>query len=232
MQTPSGWQILDEERALLVRTYSIGPGNTSNCTVARIRPGELVVISPATNPDDAALRELEPFGRVTAIVAPNGFHRSGTPAWAKAFPDAQVLAPARALPRVRAVAPAALDVATTAGTLSDGVALLTLPGMRYGETWMVVQAAAGPVWCVSDTLTNLSAHPFGMGWIMRLLGIGLGLGLNGAQARFMALDKPAYAQWLRERIAQGSPALLVPAHGALVRRPDLGDRLEELFARL
>ena len=154
--TPSGWQVLDEESALLVRTYSIGPGNTSNCSVARIGDGELVVISPATDPDDAALRELEAFGRVTAIVAPNGFHRAGTPAWAAAFPDAQVHAPERALPRVRKVAPGAQDVAALAERSPDGVDLLTLPSMRYGETWMLVHAASGPVWCVGDTLTNLS----------------------------------------------------------------------------
>ena len=122
--TPSGWQVLDEDRALLVREYSIGPGNSSNCTVARCGEGELMVLSPSGTIDDDALRELEDFGEVVALVAPNGLHRAGLPAWSAAFPQATVHAPERALPRVRKVAPEARPLSELAGAAPEGVALL------------------------------------------------------------------------------------------------------------
>lgn len=230
--TPSGWRVLDADHALLVRTYTIGPGNTSNCTVVRLTGDELVVISPSVQPDDATLRDLEAFGRVAAIVAPNGFHRSGTPHWSAAFPDATVHAPTRALPRVRKVAPQARDLDVLAARASDGVVLHALPGMRYGETWLTVQTSVGPVWCVSDTLTNLERLPTGLGWMMRMLGISTGFGLNGAQARFMALDKPAFRRFLRERYAAAAPVQVVPGHGAVVPTEGLADQLGALIEGL
>ena len=230
--TPSGWRILDGDRAFLVRTYSIGPGNTSNCLIVRSGAGELLVLSPSARPDDASLAELEEFGRVRAIVAPNGYHRAGIPDWCAAFPEAAVYTPASALPRVRKVASEAQDVAELAAALPDGVRLLTLPSMRSGETWLTVQTGTGLTWCVGDTLTNLDAHPFGLGWMFRAFGVGVGFGLNRAQRRFMALDRAAHTEFLRERLAEAPPTQIVPAHGALVGPEALEPRLRALFDRL
>lgn len=228
--TTHGWQVLDEGKALLIREYSIGPGNTSNCVVARVGDGELMVLSPTAKVDDGALKDLEAFGTVTSLVAPNGFHRTGLRPWLDALPHAAVYGPQAALPRVRAMVPAAQDLQGLADRMPEGLALLPLPSMRVGGTWLVAETDGGLTWCVGDTITNQDEYLFGIGWMLKLVGIKRGFAMNGLQGLAMARDKPAYFEWLRARLSDGAPTTVVPAHGTVVERADLGETLSRWFA--
>jgi hypothetical protein len=71
-------------------------------TVVRLDDGSLLLHSPAP-PTDALAEQLRALGRVRWLVVPNCFHHLGTPAAAAYFPDAQVVGPASALRRNKAL---------------------------------------------------------------------------------------------------------------------------------
>jgi len=71
-------------------------------TVLRLDDGSLLLHSPAP-PTDALAEQLRALGLVRWLVVPNCFHHLGTPAAAAHFPEAQVVGPASALDRNKAL---------------------------------------------------------------------------------------------------------------------------------
>ena len=71
-------------------------------TVLRLDDGSLLLHSPASRTDALAQR-LRALGLVRWLVVPNCFHHLGTPAAAAHFPEAQVVGPASALNRNKAL---------------------------------------------------------------------------------------------------------------------------------
>jgi hypothetical protein len=71
-------------------------------TVVRLDDGSLLLHSPAP-PTDALAEQLRALGAVRWLVVPNCFHHLGTPAAAAYFPEAQVVGPASALNRNKAL---------------------------------------------------------------------------------------------------------------------------------
>ena len=79
-----------------------GVRQRARTTVIRLEDGSLLLHSPA--PPTAALAEqLQALGPVRWLVVPNCFHHLGTPAAAAHFPAAQVVGPASALRRNKAL---------------------------------------------------------------------------------------------------------------------------------
>lgn len=73
-----------------------------NTTVLRLDDGSLLLHSPAPAAE-AIAAQLRPLGPVRWLVVPNCFHHLGTPAAAEQFPEAQVVGPASALKRNKAL---------------------------------------------------------------------------------------------------------------------------------
>jgi hypothetical protein len=71
-------------------------------TVLRLDDGSLLVHSPAP-PTDVLAAQLRALGPVRWLVVPNCFHHLGTPAAAAHFPEAQVVGPASARGRNKAL---------------------------------------------------------------------------------------------------------------------------------
>ena len=71
-------------------------------TVVRLDDGSLLLHSAAP-PTDALAEQLRAVGTVRWLVVPNCFHHLGTPAAAARFPEAQVVGPASALNRNKAL---------------------------------------------------------------------------------------------------------------------------------
>lgn len=71
-------------------------------TVVRLDDGGLLLHTPAP-PTDALAAQLRALGPVRWLVVPNCFHHLGTPAAAARFPEAQVVGPASALGRNKAL---------------------------------------------------------------------------------------------------------------------------------
>lgn len=74
----------------------------AHTTVVRLDDGSLLLHSPAP-PTDALAEQLRALGPVRWLVVPNCFHHLGAPAAAAHFPEAQVVGPASALSRNRAL---------------------------------------------------------------------------------------------------------------------------------
>lgn len=73
-----------------------------NTTVVRLDDGSLLLHSPAPA-DEGVAKQLRALGEVRWLVVPNCFHHLGTPAAAAQFPEAQVIGPASALGRNKAL---------------------------------------------------------------------------------------------------------------------------------
>lgn len=229
-----GWTVLDEDAALLTRVYRFGPNAFARTMVARFKDGELVVMSPPCSPDDAALKALEPFGKVTALVAPNGFHHLGLPEWAKAFPDAKLYAPDKALARVRKKQPdlsPLRPLAELGRESTSGVELLDLPFFSIGEAWLKAPSRDGQVWYVSDSCFNLASLPPAL--VVRLLfkwtKSAPGFRINRLGNLIFLKDRAGYKSWFAEQLRDEEPAIVVPAHGDVVKAPDLRTTLNSMI---
>ncbi len=71
-------------------------------TVIRLEDGSLLIHSPAPVTDEVA-EQLQALGPVRWLVVPNCFHHLGTPAAAARFSEAQVVGPASALGKNKAL---------------------------------------------------------------------------------------------------------------------------------
>jgi hypothetical protein len=79
-----------------------GVRQRARTTVVRLDDGSLLLHSPAP-PTEALAGELRALGPVRWLVVPNCFHHLGTPAAAAHFPEAQVVGPASAPNRNKAL---------------------------------------------------------------------------------------------------------------------------------
>lgn len=230
------WELLDEASHSLTIEYSFRPKSTARAFATRFADDELVIFSPPTGLEPAVFRELEAHGRVTALVAPNGFHYLGLGPALEAFPEATLYAPEAAARRVKKKQPA-LEIRPLSelqARTQTPVRILDVPGYSVGEAWAIVETVAGPLWYVSDSCFNLEKLPEGLmaGLLFKWTNSGPGLCLNGVGNLFFLKDRPGYKQWFDARLAE-PPALLVPAHGGVVRDDALGTSLRTLLdARL
>lgn len=190
--------------------------------------GELLVVSPGAPWDEAWGRAIAQWGTPRYLLAPNHFHNAGLEAWKARYPDAAVVAHARALPRLRKKFPALAvdDCAKLATALPAGVRLFGPPMAKQGETWLSVRTREGVAWYVTDGLVNEERLPGGpLGLFMRMLGFRTGLLMNPFFARLFVEDRAAYAEWVRVEIERDRPTVLVPAHGAVMCGEDVGERI-------
>ena len=79
-----------------------GVRQRARTTVVRLDDGSLLLHSPAP-PTDELAEQLRAMGPVRWLLVPNCFHHLGTPAAVARFPEAQVVGPASALSRNKAL---------------------------------------------------------------------------------------------------------------------------------
>jgi len=220
-KTDHGWDLLDEDAGALSYEYQFRRDATARCMTARLSDGSLAIISPPCGVGDEVVRDLERFGAVRAIIAPNGFHWLGLAQWTAAFPQAGLYAPdvaarriAKKLPSLKAFEP----LSALRSRLGDGVSVKEVPNVRMGETWLTTRGKDGPIWYVSDTFFSMPEMPPAL--LARVL-FGLtksapGFRINGLGTKLFVPNKREYKQWLLERLADESPQCVVTAHGDVV----------------
>lgn len=225
------WELLDADSHSLTLEYSFTPGSTARTFVTRLVDDELVMFSPPTGVSAEVFQELEPHGRVTALVAPNGFHYLGLEPALEAFPSAQLFAPAGAAKRITKKRPK-----LTIRALSDlsertqgPTRILDVPGFSIGETWAVVPTERGPLWYVSDSCFNMPELPpnFFVRWLFKTTKSAPGLCINGLGNFIFLKDRKGYKAWFDRELKQ-PPSVLVPAHGDVFRDDALGATLRHL----
>lgn len=196
---------------------------TLRCTAIVLRDSGVCLFSPVQGLGKAALESLSAIGRVTYLLAPNHYHNKGLAEYAKAFPDAVLCAPAAAAPRLHEVTgldPHGLDGLNK--QLRRNMTLIETDGLKTGEVWLSLSGGGRTVWFVVDAFSGPKAGKSG--------GAADSPEMLKTFPNFGVADRTAYAAWVTARIDQDEPETLVPCHGAIVRAPDLPDKLAALVS--
>lgn len=226
------WTVLDDAAGVLVYEYEFAPEAFANAFVVRIGDGQLLCVSPPTECPESLQAELQPYGKVVALIAPNSWHHLGLGPWKQAFPEASVYAPAPGLERIRKKQPGLGSVAPVSDLpeLPGEVSVLEVPGFSTGETWVTVRTGSGLISYVGDSFMSLAKVPSKL--LPRLLfkwfDSAPGFKVNRLGARFFLKDKQAYQQWAAERLAE-APTTVVTGHGATVREEQLGAQMRQMI---
>jgi hypothetical protein len=198
----------------------------------RLADGTLAVYSPIRRLPDGAHAALTALGRPALLVAPNHFHNMGLREYGAAYPDAAVVASARAAPRIakksgREVA----DPARLRAALPSHADLLIPPATRAGELWLSIHGPGARAWVVGDALFNIARTPLSvMGLILKAMSISPGLRI-GSSFRWLLADRAAYREWLLARLADERPTMLIPCHGDIIADAALPERLREVVEK-
>jgi hypothetical protein len=185
---------------------------------------ELLVHSPTATSDDVFER-LDALGRVRVIVAPNHFHHLGLAAFRARYPDANVVAAERAIPRLRAQGHG--GVAPIEGaSLPAGIAFHVASGVRTGETFLSYDVAGQRTLLVCDAFFHVTRELRGpMGVVLRATKTAPGL-QTGRTFKYLAIDdREAYLAWIEQTLDAVRPARVCFSHGAPIEGPALVDTL-------
>lgn len=190
--------------------------------------GSLLVVSPGAPMTEADWEEVARMGTPRFLLAPNSFHNGGLAAWKARYPEAKVVAHARAQARLRKQVRGVEieDVALLEAALPEGMRLLSPPMAKQGETWVSVRTKKGCAWFVTDALVNEPRLPPGVvGIAARVIGFRTELMTNPIFKRIFLKDKAAYKAWVNVELDRDRPSLFVPSHGDVLRGVDVVDRL-------
>ena len=231
--TPGGWTILDEPTKTLTREYNFAKGSRARTFVTQYADNELVIASPPSRIERSHIEELERFGHVTAIVAPNGFHYLGLPVFKEAFPAAVMYAPELAAKRIAKKLPDLGELhplSTLQGRLEPNLKIFDVPGFKIGEVWITVATEQGPIWYVSDSCFSLEQMPkaFLPKVLLKWTKSAPGFKLNRLGNKMFLKDPESYKGWFSERLAEEHPRMVVTAHGSVVTGLDIGERMTRM----
>lgn len=220
------WTCLDEDVGVWARTYAFNSsGGYSNTFVVRTGARELMIISPPNGmrPDD--FESLEAHGRITAIVAPNGFHHLGLPEWIRRYPGAGVFANAKAAKRIakkHPTLPPLRPIEELAAQLPEHVAVFDGPDMKVPDVFARVEVDGGYIWYSNDVLVNMPKLPSNpiVKAMFKWTRSGPGFVVNRLVMKFLR-GGPAFGPWLKREIAEHPPKVVVPGHGFAVVEGDV-----------
>ncbi len=213
------WTPLTSDGRVLRGEYAVGAaGGPATTTAYALPEGGWAVLSPPGGPRAPALWDALD-GEVQALIAPNPFHTVGLRPGLIRHPNAEVFAPPRAAKRVgrkagREVAP----LERLAPRLPEGVEVFEAPHIGGADTLATVQTDAGPIWLITDLVTNLPTlgRP-PLSWLLEGLGFDTGPAANTFGGRWVTkVRRPDFADWLTARWSEAPPSMWVPGHGPVV----------------
>jgi hypothetical protein len=131
-------------------------------TIAKRADGGLVVHNGIALGDDA-MKRVDAWGEVTAIVVPNGWHRLDARVYKDRYPEARVYCPAGSRKQVEQVVP--VDGTYEQFPADEAVSFVTLDGVGAREGVMVVRSTAGTTLVLNDLVFNIE-HGKGLGGLV------------------------------------------------------------------
>jgi len=226
--TPQGWTVIDEEVGVWCHSYDFGPGS-ANTFLVRVGEDRLVAISPGCKISSKALDEVEQWGQVIALVAPNGFHHLGLCEWLERFGDAKLYAPSSAAKRIAKKYDRELKFETIEALeaeLPDHINIMAPPHMKRQDVFARVETKAGSIWFSNDVLANTAELPknFMFRLMFKITRSGPGFTVNRLVLKFLGIRKPEFRDWLVGQMTDHPPHVLVPGHGDVLQGDDLGAR--------
>ena len=224
-----GWTTLAEDPPVLVKEYAFGPGRANSLAVC-LPDRKWLILSPPNNLLSEDVDGFNHTGSVVALVANNGTHHLGLGPAAALFKSAITYATPRAAERIRKkgkdfglLAP----IDQLKPLLGDKVALIAVDGDKVGDVCVRVQTEKGTLFYSSDFIANIPTLPpnplFRL--VFKLTNSGPGLKVFNVFFKFFVKDAKAARACLINELEKNPPAILVPAHGDVVTRGDLGPTL-------
>jgi hypothetical protein len=226
-----GWTTIAENPPVLVREYAFGQGR-SNTMAVGLPNGKLMIVSAPIGVPEAELRELGAVGECVALLANNGTHHLGLGTSRTAFPSAVTYAAPGAAARIRSKGKdygQLESIDSLQPSLGDKVSVMVVDGEKIGDVIVRVKTEKGVVLYASDFIANIQKLPnsFVFRQVLRLTDSGPGLKVFKLFFLFgmFVKDRGAALNFLIREIEANAPTVLVPAHGDVVTRSDLGPTL-------
>jgi hypothetical protein len=228
-----GWTTLAENPLVLVREYSFGPG-TANAMVVGLPNGDLMITSPPTDVPREELSALNAHGKVVALLEFNGAHHLGLPVCRPCFPDAVTYAMPRAAARIQKKAkdPGKIEpIEALQPLLGDKVKVIPVAGDKLGDVLVRVDTEKGKLLYAGDFFANIRELPKNLLFrlIFKLTDSGPGFKVFGIFFKMFVADRKAARDALIREVESNPPAVLIPAHGEVVTRSDLGPTLVSML---
>ncbi len=188
-----------------------------------LRADGICLVSPVKGLLEEAHESLLDAGPVRFLFAPNHYHNLGLPSYSAAFPDAKLVAPPGAIPRLQDVTGLTFgEPHELASALPDNMRLLETEGLKTGESWIRVQSNGHTAWIVVDAFCgpDVNGGEDGPDLLKTFPKFGLG-------------DSDTYLPWLEKRLQDDQPDTLIPCHGRAVQSAELCAQIRTLVkARL
>jgi hypothetical protein len=158
--------------------------------IAKREDGSLVVHN-AVALEESAMNEIEAWGKVSAILVPNGYHRIDAPRFARRFEGARVYCPEGSREKVE-------EVVKVDGTYDDfvsdaSVSVETLEGTKRGEGVMHIRSKDGVTLIFNDAIFNMPHVPGVQGFVLKHLANSTGgPRVSRIGKMFLVKDKSAF----------------------------------------
>ena len=203
----------------------------------RLIDGSFMVYSPISSVDDEIWQALDQMGRVSTLLAPNHYHNLGLQPCLRRYGQLRLVAASDAIPRLAKKTSLVFETTEALSPLlPKGLNWATPEGLKGGETWLYTQSVdesdgdRKQLLIVCDAFFNMSHPKSGLiHVIFRMAGTYPGLRVSRLFPLIGAQDMDQYKAWLGEFLARVSPNKLIPAHGEIIERTDLADKLLALF---
>jgi hypothetical protein len=184
-----------------------GVRQRARTTVLRLEDGSLLLHSPAP-PTDAVAEQLRALGPVRWLVVPNCFHHLGTPAAAARFPEAQVVGPASALDRNKALKVHVDIHAPELGAQVPELELLPLLGVPFLDETVLYHRPTQTLLGTDIVLCACAKDHWTLRWAARMTGFYERVRVP-PDVRKKILDKSAAARSIRAMLQRPAQRLIV-----------------------
>ncbi|MFL5350481.1 MAG: hypothetical protein ACJ8AT_37395 [Hyalangium sp.] len=225
----SGWTTLAEDPPVLVKEYKFGSGSANALAVA-LPERKWMIMSPPASITPADVEGFSKLGTVAALIENNGLHHLGLGPCRAQFPEAVTYAAPSAAERIRKKGQdfGQLEpLEKLQPLLGNKVALIPVDGAKFGDVCVRVQTEKGTLFYAGDFIANIQTLPKNLLFklMFKLTDSGPGLKVFGLFFWFFVSDRKAARACLIRELEQNPPTILVPAHGDVVARQEVGPTL-------
>lgn len=181
--------------------------------VARMEDGRLLVHNAIALPL-AEQERLDRFGEIGFIVVPSAYHRLDARRYAERYPDAEIVCPAGAKPKVEEVVPVDLTYDQFEG--DSMVSLRHAAGVGDKEGVLTVSDDGGRTLVFNDLLFNLDHQPGFFGLVSRIIGSTGGPRVTWLFRRMVLEDEEVLRAFLQRLATTDRLVRIVPGHGRVI----------------
>lgn len=205
----------------LVDVYSANNGSL-RCSAIKLRDNSLCLFSPVAGLNRESKESIDNLGEVSHLLAPNHYHNKGIAEYVEAFPNAILIAPDLAKPRLGKITNLKFEsLETIEKLIENDVSILYPQGLKTGEIWLSFNQAKLMCWmvvdsfCSTEKISNNSVtdspeilKPF---------------------PKFGVADIALYRTWVDSQLSNDQPNMIVPCHGSTIHSANLSEKIEKLM---